>query len=52
MQNILVYIIVAAALAYIGRMIYKAFAHKNNAGCEHCGQEGAKLKKHKTAPDQ
>jgi hypothetical protein len=40
MQSILIYIIVAAALAYIGRRTYKALTHKEGAGCEHCSQSG------------
>lgn len=46
MQTIAIYIILAAALFYIGRKIYMAFSHKHNAGCAHCDPDSvSKLKK-------
>jgi hypothetical protein len=36
MQTIAIYIILGAAVLFIGRRLYKAFAHKGGAGCAHC----------------
>jgi hypothetical protein len=36
MQSILIYVILGAALVYIGRKVYLSFSHKHAGGCAHC----------------
>ncbi len=36
MQSIVIYIILAAAVAFVVQRLYKAFSHKGGAGCAHC----------------
>jgi|GEM_PF-2551367 len=37
MQTILVIVLIAAALLYLGRRFYKTWAGKKQKGCEKCG---------------
>jgi hypothetical protein len=45
-QNLIVLLIFLAALAYLGRMLYRSFQEKSCAsGCGKCGVDFSKLEK-------
>jgi hypothetical protein len=37
-QTIIVILIVAASLGYIGKVIYKSLKGKTSGGCDNCGK--------------
>jgi len=46
MQSVAIYIILGAAIVYMGRKAYLALKHKDTGGCAHCDPADVnKLKK-------
>ncbi len=39
MQEVLIYIVFAGAIIFLGKRIYDQFMHKKKPGCADCGSE-------------
>ena len=40
MQTVLIYLLFAVAVAYMGRRLYRALRKKDGGTCEHCASSG------------